>query len=281
MSHTSQYKEDYIFQRKSWDASDPGIQFYAWFDSIWQPGFIGRSAGGLHCVYSFVEQGSYRIRTSHGEQIIKEGDFSIRRERTPYESAEVCGTVPLKRKCFQIHHNPLHDRIVSSFFPEEASIIPTGKSEMIVRTLNDIRDEMSSSQKSSTLAGLLFRLLHELHERQRRTQLPEPLNKAIHHMQENFYRSTLDREEIAKKAGVSIRTLSRLFQIHLSTSPGDYLIKLRLEQIRSKLAAPYLNMKEIAWTSGFNSAGFMTRLFHQTYGMTPTEYRKNLFSPLK
>ena len=67
MSQKILYNESRIFNRNLYDASRKGVQFYYWLDSVFYPGFVGKSSGGDLAMYQYVESGRmrYKSRYSH------------------------------------------------------------------------------------------------------------------------------------------------------------------------------------------------------------------------
>ncbi|MEI3003704.1 MAG: helix-turn-helix domain-containing protein [Victivallales bacterium] len=110
----------------------------------------------------------------------------------------------------------------------------------------------------------------------KKNQLPDSLNRALEFIARNLYDPGLSRERIAVHCGVSVRTLSRLFHSELDTQPAQYILRLRLEQVRNMLALPRLSIKEIAEQCGFRSAGFLARQFRRHCRMTPRAYRDTI-----
>ncbi|MDX5378989.1 MAG: GlxA family transcriptional regulator [Halomonas sp.] len=87
-------------------------------------------------------------------------------------------------------------------------------------------------------------------------------------------------ETLAEAVGVTPRHLSRLFRQQLSTTPGAYLTRLRLEQARQALLVserpPPLERLARQWQLG--GAEQLRRLFQRHYGVSPTLYHQR-FGP--
>jgi len=275
MEQTTLCKENFIFNRTPFAPSSDTIQFFTWFDSLWKPGFATHGQCMEYVAYTFIMEGSYSVFRPDGISTIGEGDFLI--SSKSYTKAGVAGPKPCHRKSFMLYKNTLHDTIVSQMFKKENIIFHPVNKENINVIMDLIRDEMSDKQDGPILAGLYFRLLHELYSQHYEKILPERLNKALVFINANLHNSRLSREIIAETAGVSIRTLCRLFEQHLNIQPTAYIINLRMEHIRNLLAMPNLNIKEIAEKTGFASAGFMARIFKQKYNMPPSQYRNLLW----
>jgi transcriptional regulator GlxA family with amidase domain len=78
---------------------------------------------------------------------------------------------------------------------------------------------------------------------------------------------------LASEAGVSERSLSRLFQANLSASPADFVERVRVDLARRKLLDTEETVGSIAFSCGFGSLRRMDRAFARTVSVSPTEFR--------
>lgn len=85
-------------------------------------------------------------------------------------------------------------------------------------------------------------------------------------------RLTLDR--LAERAGLSSRTLARRFTEQLGTSPGQWLLRQRLDAARVLLEQTDLPVEAIATRVGLISAVNLRRRFRANLGTTPGAYRR-------
>ncbi len=83
-------------------------------------------------------------------------------------------------------------------------------------------------------------------------------------------------EQLAKAGSVSAKHLCRLFDKHLQMTPMQAVRLLRLEQALGFLQRSNLSMKQIADRCGFASPYHFSRVFHQVYGLPPTEARREM-----
>lgn len=79
-------------------------------------------------------------------------------------------------------------------------------------------------------------------------------------------------QELARKLGISLRSLERRFKGHLGYSPGGYFRELRLSHANNLLLNTSLSIREIGLACGFTN-GF-TKQFRDIHGGTPTELRR-------
>jgi transcriptional regulator GlxA family with amidase domain len=103
------------------------------------------------------------------------------------------------------------------------------------------------------------------------TEGADPLGPAIAWARGNL--ATVDTEALARRAGMSVRTLHRRCLAELSTTPAKLIDRLRVERARTLLATTHLPVKSLAATCGFGNPTRMTRAFGRVLGMGPREYR--------
>jgi AraC-like DNA-binding protein len=78
---------------------------------------------------------------------------------------------------------------------------------------------------------------------------------------------------VADHCEVSASTLRRRFQQELGMSPGQFLLKLRMNEAKRLLRETLRPIKEIAVHCGYGSAIAFHRAFQESFGMTPRNYR--------
>ncbi len=110
-----------------------------------------------------------------------------------------------------------------------------------------------------------------------------PLNATYHEqlvrqvetfMNRNLHRR-LSREELACAANVSPAHLGRLFQAVLGKSPGCRLTELRLAYAKDLLLNSTLSVSQVAMETGYQSFSHFTKIFKQSLGATPSDYRRS------
>ena len=83
-------------------------------------------------------------------------------------------------------------------------------------------------------------------------------------------------ETMADACGLGGTRFSALFKEVTGSTPGDYLLKLRLDVARQKLTThPALSVEEIGRSVGFSYGNYFARMFHKSFGSTPRAWRKN------
>ncbi|HVJ43758.1 MAG TPA: helix-turn-helix domain-containing protein [Dongiaceae bacterium] len=88
----------------------------------------------------------------------------------------------------------------------------------------------------------------------------------------------LELRAIAKRAGVHLRHLERLFRRHLGTSPREFYLRLRLQRARELMQGTTTTLSAIARDVGFDSLSHFSKCYTEAYGTRPSEDRQRLFT---
>ncbi len=100
----------------------------------------------------------------------------------------------------------------------------------------------------------------------------DPLGPLVAWLRANL-RASLDVTRLARRAGMSVRSLHRRCRESMSTTPAKLVEKLRIEQARTLLATTDLGTKTIAARTGFGTARRMAPVFERVLGVSPRTYR--------
>lgn len=102
----------------------------------------------------------------------------------------------------------------------------------------------------------------------------ERLAPVVAYMQENYaYEITLS--ELAELLPMSEGQFCRVFKHTMKMSPMQYLMRYRILQSCRMLQDTDKKVGEIANLSGFNNISYFNKVFLNTIGCTPKEYRAN------
>ncbi|KRB60015.1 AraC family transcriptional regulator [Rhizobium sp. Root708] len=80
---------------------------------------------------------------------------------------------------------------------------------------------------------------------------------------------------LAEIAGVSSRSIARMFVRELSVTPHDFVEGIRIDHARNLLEATDLAQKAVSFACGFASADQMRSAFQRKLGVTPLGYRES------
>src|ERR1700734_4616 len=95
----------------------------------------------------------------------------------------------------------------------------------------------------------------------------------------DYTQAHLDRvtvSEVTRAAGVSERTLRRVFSAHLGMSWRSYLLRARVLRSMALLAQPDRSILDVSIAVGFDDAGAFARSFARHCGDTPSAYRRRI-----
>ena len=96
----------------------------------------------------------------------------------------------------------------------------------------------------------------------------------IEEMKQKFSDESLCLQVLAEKFHVSQSYLSRGLKQRIGMGFSDYLNSLRLEKAKLLLLSSInLTILEVSLQAGFSSQHYFCRVFRQTEGVSPTEYR--------
>ncbi len=90
------------------------------------------------------------------------------------------------------------------------------------------------------------------------------------------YKEDLNLSEVAGFYGLSREHLARNFKKYMGTTFKEYLDSIRLNHARSALLNTDFSVLDIALDSGFGNEKALNRCFKKYYGVSPSQYRKNV-----
>ncbi|MCS3532867.1 AraC family transcriptional regulator [Chryseobacterium sp. JUb7] len=89
----------------------------------------------------------------------------------------------------------------------------------------------------------------------------------------NRLNENLSLDNIAQQSGMSVRSLTRLFQTKLHITFVQYLKMLRIIRAMELIKDTDLNMTEIAYEIGYSNISAFSNNFHQLTNMRPSEFK--------
>lgn len=156
-----------------------------------------------------------------------------------------------------------------------------GAEEELNRMFAEIAKEESCSDSFSeeAIRSLLARLIIMAvrHEPRQAEKISSSsfIEDAVRYVQNN-YRNPICLDDIAKSCGVSKVHLSRRFKEKIGIGLNEYIAIYRLKNAKELLLTQdKMSICEVAFECGFNDSNYFSWLFKKTYGVTPSQYRKN------
>jgi two-component system response regulator YesN len=120
-------------------------------------------------------------------------------------------------------------------------------------------------------AGQAFEKLLFQAALRRSNTFPVPLAKAIEYVHAH-YAGGIQLGDAADAAQVSPAYLSRLFSEHCKTTFIDYVTELRIENAEKLLRESKMNIKEVAFASGYQDPNYFSKIFRKFTGLSPMAY---------
>lgn len=99
------------------------------------------------------------------------------------------------------------------------------------------------------------------------------VNLFIELVQNEYGDSAVNVNRLADKIGIHRSTLSRLFKEKMLISPGEYLVRFRVQRALSLLRESDRPVSEVAAMVGIPEPGYFCQTIRRTIGMSPSNYR--------
>ncbi len=169
-----------------------------------------------------------------------------------------------------LHSNVFHDETLEVLIKQLLSICQAGQH----RT-----PRAGSTRIDGLVDQICHRLLHnaghKVSEPSTEDRLqPRSIKQVLEYIDSSLG-SELDRDSLAKIAGVSPCHFSRLFRQSVGMTPKQYILKARIERVKNLLDSQNdLLLKEIAESLGFTDQAHLSREFTRQVGVPPGAYRK-------
>lgn len=99
------------------------------------------------------------------------------------------------------------------------------------------------------------------------------INEAVQYICHNYYRN-LTVQEIADNIGITRAYLSTCFKSVYSFSVQEYLTEYRMKKAKEMLQDSDLQIKEIAYYTGYQDELYFSKVFKKRFGISPREFRQ-------
>ena len=150
--------------------------------------------------------------------------------------------------------------------------------------LEIIRHNHSNAADTYRAMGMFFLFISTIAKCQK-NQLPTTDgNTYIQHAVSYIHRHISEPilvEDIADYVGLNRSYLSVLFKTHTGMTPIQYIQNCRITKARHLLESSRLSVESIAYSCGYQKPESLMKVFRQTYGCSPTAYRKRVIENTK
>lgn len=139
------------------------------------------------------------------------------------------------------------------------------------RSLVELDTILDDETLTRWLAGILERIMDAIRDK-RRYPSTILLGHALRHMREHVA-GDINRNQVAKVAGLSPSVFSHLMREQLNTSFTELLAQYRVNRAAELLARTTDPIAEVALACGFPDQSYFTKVFKKRMGKTPFAYR--------
>ena len=139
----------------------------------------------------------------------------------------------------------------------------------------NIRARLQSVDAKSVLALVaeMFEKAISLREGESDKQYKNQLSLAMKYVDENYFDTNLNLNEVAKKVNISPSYLSAMFSRETETTFIEYVTSKRMEKAKDLLINTEEKTSVISERVGYKDPHYFGYIFKKTYGLSPKEYR--------
>ena len=222
------------------------------------------------------------------------GTFRHRHETIPFSAGDVIVIAPqftstslnilspsLTLKTFYIVNTIGIQHICLQNVPEIARFHPVNFNKLTSLCENIVQKMENQLQETVSECSILKDVFAFMYEMEHQCFLMEYLDPILTIY--NEINSLPDRvysiRELAKKSGLSIRTLQRRFKKQIGCSIQSLITICRIGYARKLLQNTYLSVSEIASRCCFKNIAYFSNTFKQETGLSPNEFREKNRNP--
>ena len=135
------------------------------------------------------------------------------------------------------------------------------------------KTELGSLLSKSYINAIMGEILSEYDLIKHSTEDQNTLNKLLIYCSENFSQSDVSVNSLSRAIGISPKYCSHIISSLMNTNFRQYINSLRMYEAARLIANTDQPITNIALDVGYDNQSTFNRIFLQTYGMTPKEYR--------
>lgn len=176
-------------------------------------------------------------------------------------------------------HGEYVEKLLNHIFSRKAPVFHIGIKEHIVQHLEEMLDCAIAQQAGfqAILSGLLLHVISLIYSINKNPEnVPTNMQKiqeACIFLRNNIYTS-FTLEELAHSMNMSYSNFRKSFKQCMGLSPHQYLLQLKLNEIKNLLSNTTLSIHDIAFKLNFESPDYFSYFFKSKTNISPLAYRK-------
>ena len=227
----------------------------------------------------FIKEGRATLTTEDGKTLTLSKGFFVNfpESHTFYRCDE--GT-PWTIKWIMADGNMIERYLSLLGVTKENPFVALNTYHNVESVFDEMYDNFDKEDLSSTIycISLVHKLFSALAEAVRRNEMySEYVRLAEKLIEENYRKAEFNVSMLAEKLGLHYNYFSILYKREKGISPVKAINRYRLQNACKMLKFTDRQIKEIAHNCGFADELYFSRIFKNTFGMSPNLYRKNKY----
>lgn len=168
---------------------------------------------------------------------------------------------------------------MDSFFDEVRKTYKniTDEDTESIKTLSKYYSYPNLDQYENAFMDWLFAFHEKLNSQLGGNKNQQRIKMAIEYIQKN-YDKELNMAMVSNYISMNYSLFSYLFKEYTGSNFVNYLKQIRMEEAKKLLTETDMKVIEISQTVGYDNEKHFMKVFKASYGVSPTEYRKNTSS---
>jgi AraC-like DNA-binding protein len=195
--------------------------------------------------------------------------------RVDYDNKNQCDVSNDKRR-LELYSIPVLDKIPAVSHPEPAEAYK----QLFYTILNEYAN--ASYASALLLKSYLLQLIYNIYfwntELSNKTVTPHSpyyttIKKVIKYIHHN-YASKIDLRTLSSLANLSPNYFHKVFTQIMNTTPGEYILNVRLNKAKEFLLQTNLTIQQVADSCGFENSSYFSEVFKKANNLSPRDFRK-------
>jgi len=230
-----------------------------------------------HSILWYARQGSFRVETKGESHRADAGTLVFLADRVPFSACTSADKLEIVSINFAAEMTYVGGKRWSDLlripvtFPYDMS----GMAPLIEKLAGEPKGAFHALHQTAWLYELIGLMLDQLSSSA--AQIP-PLRDARVKLATEYILNHPDRKvglrDLCELVDLSPTHLRRLFAEQTGQSPLAFIRRVKMDQARIWLLETPLRISEIAYRLGFSDQNYFARMYKQTTGLTPSEYRR-------